>query len=599
MVAEKKPSTADTDAREKEKQEERDAVVAQWVARNVGQGLNDDELGSCLAALGRRFGDALGKEVCRDIKLRQANGKTILGGEVQAAAHKAVTMVSPLTGLKAQEGAANARLALAQEGSTRTGKELREAEGSLDDCRRRVAVLRGDGQGNASRLKQAELRHQEASTESGKAEKELTAATEQARQATASRDIYERSLKQPFAAGDDAVSLEGESQVARKRMSGAASELEDAEKALKQAEGRHKLAELRAGQDSPARNDMQEAVAAKRALGAAEAAVTKAKKTLKTEADALEKTEDRLAMLKGGPALRRVQGLVDNLGDHPELERLIEQRKPSTTGNKAKAVAKGAGKLAVGMIPAVGIGMAFGGAILSENQERRLNGAVSQLSDCPMAAVMAECVARSKESEKNKKGIAGAVGMVATAATLPVAGGVGVLAGPTATAAFGAIGGHAAVAAGGKVMGTAAVQGASALAKKGTSERRTRRGDEDEQPDEPGWPGLPEGSALPTIPGKGGDSFDLNDPPIGLALLEFLGPKVNTGGSESQEQRRLALRQEMFGSGPDLDLVKGKTKMTKADKEIRYELDQGDKERPQAAKADKLRLLYIALGWLG
>ncbi len=460
-------------------------------------------------------------------------------------------------------------------------------------------LLRGDGQGNASRLKQAGLRLDDASAESRKAQEELTAATEQARQATASRDVYERSLKQPFAPGEDAVSLEGQCQAAQKRVSGAASEFEDAEKALKRAEGLHKLSEHRAGQDSSDRGDIQEALEAKRALGVAEAAVVKARETLKTEEEKLKESQDRLAMLGGGPALRRVQGLVDNLADHPELGRLIEQRKPSTTGNKAQALGKGAGKLAVGAIPVVGLGMAFGGAIVSENQERRLNGAISQLSDCPMAEVLAECLSRSKESEKNRKGIAGAVGMVATAATLPVAGGVGVLAGPAAAAAFGSIGGHAAVTAGGKVVGTVAVQGAAALAKKGTPGRRTRSGDQDGESDAPAWPGLPEGSALPTIPGDGGDSFDLNDPPIALALLEFLGPKQNARGSQSQERRRMILRQEMFGSGPDLDLVKGKTKMTKADKQIRDELDQGGKERPQAAKADKLRLLYIALGWLG
>jgi hypothetical protein len=562
------------------------------------QEMDEDELDSCLSIVETNFGQAVGEEVFRDISLRRVNGKAILGGEVQSAIHKAVTMVSPLASLKAREETGNTRLALAQKGSASADEEKHEAEGNLVNSKRRVALLRSNAAGNAARQAQDERLQTAASENSSRAREELTAATAEAQQAAAARALYERSLQESFAPGEDAVRLEGQCNVAQKRVSKAAGMLDDAEKALRQAQGRQKLAEHRAGQDSSDRGDLQEALAAKRALAAAEAAVADAKETLKTEQAKLAKVQDRLALLNGGPALRRVQALTDNLGDHPELAQLIEQRKPSTTGNKAQALAKGTGKLAIGAIPVVGLGVTFAGAILSENQERRLNATTSQLPDWPMAEAMTGCLSRSKETEKNKKGMAGAVGMVFTAATLPVAGGVGVLAGPMAAAAFGSVGGHVAVTAGGKAAGMATAQGAVALAKKGTPGRPIRGGGEAEQPDDVAWPGLPEGSALPTIPGDGGDSFDLNDPPVGLALLEFLGPAQNSRGGRLDEERRLRLRQEMFGSGPDLDLVKGQTEMTDTDRLIQDELDQGSEQRPNAAKADKLRLLYIALGWL-
>lgn len=562
------------------------------------QELGDDELDASRSLMETSFGAAVSEEVFRDINLRRTNGKRVFGRDVQTAGHKAVTMVSPLSDLRIGEEAANTRLALAQKGAVKADRDERDAEEDLADSKRRVELLRSNAAQNATQLENAEGRQKAAFETSRQSREELSVAIEQARQATANRVLYERSLQEPFALGEDAVKLENQCHVAKGRVSGAARTLEAAEKAFKQAEGLHRLADQHARQESSDREDMREALDAGRNLAAAEAAVANARAALQAEESKLAKLQDRLAMLNGGPALRRVQALLDNLGTHPELQRLIEQRKPSTGGNKAQAVGKTVGKLGVGAIPVVGLGVAFGGMIVSEDQERRLTAAASQLADCPMAAVMAEGVARSKEKEKNTKGITGAVGMVLTALTLPVAGGAGVLFGPAAGAAFGSVGGHVAVTAGGKAAGMAMVQGAAALGKKAPPGQPAREGGEAEAADEATWPGLPAGSALPTIRGDGGDSFDLNDPPVALALLEFLGPKRTARGGQLDEERRLRLRQEMFGSGPDMDLVKGKTKMSESDKQIRDELDQGSKRRPKAEQADKLRLLYIALGWL-
>ncbi len=96
----------------------------------------------------------------------------------------------------------------------------------------------------------------------------------------------------------------------------------------------------------------------------------------------------------------------------------------------------------------------------------------------------------------------------------------------------------------------------------------------------------------------------LTEPPVLLALLEYLGPAcdqglLTAGGAQADhEERRMRLREEMFGTPWNVDLTKGKTKPTEEHKALWEKLNRGSEGEKEFGEVDPLSLLYIALGWM-
>ena len=115
---------------------------------------------------------------------------------------------------------------------------------------------------------------------------------------------------------------------------------------------------------------------------------------------------------------------------------------------------------------------------------------------------------------------------------------------------------------------------------------------------------LPEGSALPVIPVRpfgpqhAERILPLSDPEVATAFLAYLGPKADDAmlrnpGKAPMEERRLAMREELFGAGRDENLVPGKK--IEGDPDLLGELDS--RRGSLAGGMSPLHLLHAALGW--
>ena len=115
---------------------------------------------------------------------------------------------------------------------------------------------------------------------------------------------------------------------------------------------------------------------------------------------------------------------------------------------------------------------------------------------------------------------------------------------------------------------------------------------------------LPDGSALPVIPVRpfgpqhAERILPLSDPEVASAFLAYLGPKADDAmlrdpSKAPMEERRLAMREELFGAARDENLVPGKK--VEGDGELISQLD--DRRGSLADRMSPLHLLHAALGW--
>jgi hypothetical protein len=94
----------------------------------------------------------------------------------------------------------------------------------------------------------------------------------------------------------------------------------------------------------------------------------------------------------------------------------------------------------------------------------------------------------------------------------------------------------------------------------------------------------------------------LSDPDVAVAFVAYLGPGADESllgnpQTREMEERRLELRQEMFGAPPEEHLVPG-TKVN-GDKALVEQLDLGSRRQSSVGVGDAspLHLLYAGLGW--
>jgi hypothetical protein len=578
------------------------------------------------------FGDAVGREVFSTIDRRVKGGKEILGAQVQSAGLAAMEMVSPLIRFAKQKEKADAELAQARKQSTTADAELADAEedhadkrktyDDIDDISKSLSTLRVE-------VDAAKEREEEADAASKAARKTVQEAETRANRAAELLAACQKSLSRSFEPGEDAVRLERERDEARALIERATGKLAEAERGLADAdedlkERQKSYDEVEGvGKEITAPGLTRELAESKVRRQKVQEALGAARVDLQEAQAELQDKEDGLAALRDGPALRRTQTLLDNVGGDPDLAALIERNKPSDFSGKAKKflAPKNLLRKGVGFIPLVGLAVTYKEAVDCEDQERSLNGATKLLADTPIAKGLAESLSRSKEIEKWKKGFEFTAGFITTAVTLPFAGALGPAMEPITAPISGAVG-HAATHVGGQMVGGLAAQGATMGVKKAVvkgaelgggalfeqalpDELATERGSKVRQPEDLAMlQELEEGTAAPTIPGKDGEGFPLSDPPVAEALLEFLGPKADAAKlsnprKRDAEERRMRLREEMFGTKPDVNLTKPMA-ASEEDQALIEELNQGTsgKKFPLAAKADKLRLFYIALGWI-
>ncbi len=432
------------------------------------------------------FGDAVGSEVFSAIDRRVSGGKEILGAEVQSAGLAAMEMVSPLIRFAKQKEKADAELAQARKKSAKADEDLaaatedhadkRRTYDDIDDVSKSVSTLRVE-------VDTAKRKVDETDAASKAARKTVAEAEAKAARAAELLAACQKSLSRSFEPGEDAVRLERERDAARALIERATSTLAEAERGLADAD--EDLRERQKSFDNvegvgkaiTAPGLARELEESKATRAKAQETLAAARVSLQEEQAELQDKEDGLAALRDGPALRRTQTLLDNVGDDPGLAALIEKNKPSDFSGKAKAffAPKNLLRKGVGFVPLVGLAVTYKEAVECEDQERSLNGATKLLDDTPVAKGLAESLSRSKEIEKWKKGFEFTAGFVTTAVTLPFAGALGPAMEPITAPISGAVG-QAAAHVGGQTLGALAAKGATiGHGEAGREGRRIRR----------------------------------------------------------------------------------------------------------------------------
>ena len=331
---------------------------------------------------------------------------------------------------------------------------------------------------------------------------------------------------------------------------------------------------------------------ARERLAKAKEEVAEARADLKDAQAHLDDVDTRLSALQSGPLYRRAQAMLDHVGQDKRFMDILDDMAPG------KATGGGLGKLesvinkdiygkvlekaVTTALPPLGIANLFRSAIKAEDCERRLDSASKHMGDAPLAKGLATSLAHAKEAEKWKLGIEGTIGFVGMALTMKGASAVGTLMQPAmlvvnkavehGTQPLGWIVGGAVSKITESVVeglpdmvfekaGTTVLDKASDSNAQGMERAelvRTLKAME-----------VPEGTSMPVIPVKPYGSshsaervLPLSDPQVGIAFLAYLGPKADEGmlrdpGKREMEERRLQLREEMFGAGRSEDLRPG------------------------------------------
>ncbi len=366
--------------------------------------LSAEDVGACHALMAEDFGAGIAGSAFSIVARRQAAGRKIRGEHVQFAFAAARDMVAPKRSLSALQKALALELPLAQDALDKSQKTL----GFLNK------VLHERSENAASGL-DARGDYVIGSMKPG--------LSQDVRNTTAERDKAEIAFNEASA----------HLQEVSDSMEHVSNALETCTRALPY--------HFKPGEDSLTLERDVEAMAPGGAIPQRGGSTSRSDKSWKihTEASAesqdnLSRAHEKLAAMQEGPPLRRMQGLLDNLGDDPRLADALNDRGAHKNflqrACKTMSSPKGIAGVVAKLIPGLNIGVALGLAIRKEDQERKLRGGVQALQQWTRVAAMAQILADSKESEKKVQGAVAAGGFLMTGPALPIpaVSGVGILA---------------------------------------------------------------------------------------------------------------------------------------------------------------------------
>lgn len=595
---------------------------------SLKQELTSTEVEGMRGAFTRMYGEDATRQAFRLIDSRLGEERPIRGEHVASAELAALEFVSPVLQaagqkIRAEDAVAFARAEvdkaqLAFDASTEKAKAAKDAQLEMEADRGWSPGLRQERE-----TAEAELR---AASEKLAAVKERLAGAEKTlERATARLEIASKALDQSFDVGEDRVGLERRKtsadsgvELARRSLDRADGRLESAKEKLRQAKADLYEMEQDRGWSPGLRMDRDKA---ERELESAKEEAATARRRLDEAVELQGDIAARLDALRSGPMLRRAQALLDHVGEDPRFTALMDKASPGRMTGGALGTAESVlaglapGKLltkaATTIVAPVGIASLFYRAVSAEDRERRLGEVSRHLDGAPLAKGLARGLAAANEMEKWKLGIQGTLGFVGFAVSVPGASAMTAVMSPLTSAI-----GHSVVAHGAsqlvgdatgslvqmgvkKALDTGAEKGLGKLAEShqqglSASELRAQLAKFE----------LPEGSALPVIPVRpfgpqhAERILPLSDPEVATAFLAYLGPKADDAmlrnpGKAPMEERRLAMREELFGAGRDENLVPGKK--IEGDPDLLGELDS--RRGSLAGGMSPLHLLHAALGW--
>jgi hypothetical protein len=602
------------------------------------QKISDTEIAAIRDSFKQNFGETATGLAFRMIDQRLGDEAEIRGEHVLAANMVAMECVSPGIGFAREKLAAEGDVQDARKELDAAKKELQLATANHEQRSKDLgdepfSMLR---HGLYKEKEDASTRLETATRRLAKAEKGLEKAEKSLSSATEKLETFKGALDQPLRRSDDEVRLKTSKSGAESWVGSAQERLADArlelEAAKKEVESRTLSPEDPNWESRWLPGFTKPLADARERLAKAKEEVAEARADLKDAQTHLDDVDTRLSALQSGPLYRRAQAMLDHVGQDKRFMDILDDMAPG------KATGGGLGKLesvinkdiygkvlekaVTTALPPLGIANLFRSAIKAEDCERRLDSASKHMGDAPLAKGLATSLAHAKEAEKWKLGIEGTIGFVGMALTMKGASAVGTLMQPAmlvvnkavehGTQPLGWIVGGAVSKitesvveglpdmvfekAGNTVLDKASDSNAQGMER--AELVRTLKAME-----------VPEGTSMPVIPVKPYGSshsaervLPLSDPQVGIAFLAYLGPKADEGmlrdpGKREMEERRLQLREEMFGAGRSEDLRPG-TKVD-GDKDLVSQLDRGPGQqgRSSVGGASPLHLLHAGLGW--
>lgn len=595
---------------------------------SLKQELTSTEVEAMRGAFARMYGVDATRQAFRLIDSRLGEERPIRGEHVASAELAALEFVSPVLQaagqkIRAEDALAFARMQadkaqLAFDAATEKAKAAKDAQLDLE-------ADRGWSPGLRQERETAEVEQRAAAEKLGAARERLAGAGKILAKATTQLETASRALDRSLDVGEDLIKLEGQKtsadggvELTRRKLDRADERLEAAMEKFRQAKDDLYDMEQDRGWSPGLRMDRDKA---ERELETAKAEAAVARREFDEAVELRGDIEARLDALRSGPMLRRAQTLLDHVGEDPRFTALMDKTSPGKMTGGALGTAESVmaglapGKLltkaATTIVAPVGIASLFYRAVSAEDRERRLGEVSKHLDGAPLAKGLARGLAAANEMEKWKLGIQGTLGFVGFAVSVPGASAMTAVMSPLTSAI-----GHSVVAHGtsrlvGDATGSLVQMGVKKALDTGAEKGLGKLADSHQQ----GLAAselraqlakfeLPEGSALPVIPVRpfgpqhAERILPLSDPEVAAAFLAYLGPKADDAmlrnpGKAPMEERRLAMREELFGAGRDEDLVPGKK--IEGDPDLLGELDS--RRGSLADGMSPLHLLHAALGW--
>ncbi|HMR29394.1 MAG TPA: hypothetical protein PKA13_01290 [Geminicoccaceae bacterium] len=579
-------------------------------------------------AFARTYGEDATRQAFRLIDSRLGEERPIRGEHVVSAQLAALEFVSPVLKAAGQKIRAEDAVTFARGEVDKAQQAFDEAQTKAieaKDAQLEMEADRGWSPGLRQERETAEALLRAATDKLAAAKERLAGAEKTLEKATSRLEIANRALDQSLDHGEDSVKLEGQKtsadrgvELAQRKLDRATETLAAAQEKLKQAKDDLYEMEQDRGWSPGLRMDRDKA---ERELETAKQEATAARRELDEAVELQGDIAARLDALRSGPMLRRAQALLDHVGEDPRFTALMDKTSPGKMTGGALGTAESVmaslapSKLltkAVTTIAApVGIASLFYRAVSAEDRERRLGEVSKHLDNAPLAKGLAKSLAAANEMEKWKLGIQGTLGFVGFAVTVPGASAMTALMSPLTSAISHGVVSQGASELVGKATGSLVQTGIKKAldtgAEKGLGKFADshRQGmDASELREQLAKFELPEGSALPVIPVRpfgpqhAERILPLSDPEVASAFLAYLGPKADDAmlrdpSKAPMEERRLAMREELFGAARDENLVPGKK--VEGDGELISQLD--DRRGSLADRMSPLHLLHAALGW--
>lgn len=595
---------------------------------SLKQELTSTEVEAMRGAFARMYGEDATRQAFRLIDSRLGEERPIRGEHVASAELAALEFVSPVLQaarqkIRAEDTVTFARdevdkAQLAFDAATEKAKAAKDAQLEME-------ADRGWSPGLRQERETAEVEQRTAAEKLAAAKERLAGAEKILAKATTQLETASRALDRSLDVGEDVIKLEGQKtsadggvELTRRKLDRADERLESAKEKFRQAKDDLHDMEQDRGWSPGLRMDRDKA---ERELETAKAEAAVARREFDEAVELRGDVEARLDALRSGPMLRRAQTLLDHVGEDPRFTAFMDKTSPGKMTGGALGTAESVmaglapGKLltkaATTIVAPVGIASLFYRAVSTEDRERRLGEVSKHLDGAPLAKGLARSLAAANEMEKWKLGIQGTLGFVGFAVSVPGASAMTAVMSPLTSAIGRSVVAHGASQLVGDATGSLVQMGVKKALDTGAEKGLGKLADSHQQ----GLAAselraqlakfeLPEGSALPVIPVRpfgpqhAERILPLSDPEVATAFLAYLGPKADDAmlrnpGKAPMEERRLAMREELFGAGRDEDLVPGKK--IEGDPHLLGELDS--RRGSLADGMSPLHLLHAALGW--